>query len=160
MPETSTILSQEPFQPTGCTVCGEMHAVRRGRFALAVVEQLTIHCPAGHAYVPGRNPPSNLAQTVVELTAALADALAQLAVANQRVAELTPHAPPAKRELLRRARILAARAETRGRIAHPICPLCGAEKLSTDNLAKHLRRQHEDDLADMPASAFESGGQL
>jgi len=145
MPEPSAIPIADELRISFCPQCYEPHAIKRLHFLAAVERRREVFCPAGHAYVPGdvNKPAFNALQSNLELTAALADARAVLLAKEQRLAALeVPGTPPhlSARELLRRARVLASRAEIRAP-GRKICPICGKHK-DDSRLERHLRRAH------------------
>jgi len=137
----------DTLQVTACPTCGAMHAVERRAILAAVGDRQAIYCPAGHSYIPTDRPSDAL-----ELFADLADTRAQLAAARRRLAAM-PAAPLPNKELLRRARLLASRADLQA-YGKRNCPFCGRLKGNAGHLEKHLRRSHPLDLAEMDAHEF------
>ena|ERR1035437_3344896 len=160
MPPTPTIEAVETLAQVSCPTCGILHAIPRALHLAAAREQLPLHCPAGHAWTPlppDCGPSSDLVQSLIEISAALADSRHELQAATIRVAELEAalkgRSPLDRKEMKRRAQFLANRALSMG-YGRKECPVCKCERRGTF-LVEHLRREHSETLADYPADMFE-----
>lgn len=136
-----------------CPQCGVVFAMPVTLHLERVAASGTVHCPNGHAHQPARES----AATPDLLRANIALLLEAQQLRHELDAALRrPTSPPAdplgvldKRELRRRSRIEAERAE-QGAYGRRICRFCGCLKAG-GKLAEHIRRQHPGLLAEEEA---------
>lgn len=139
-----------------CAECHVAFALPQSLALHAAEHRQAIHCPRGHAFVPGdpNEKPEALAAQNLALAVQVAQLKLQLDAMRDELSLYTPKAgeetTPGKDEIKRRCRILSQRAELLD-YGKRLCRFCG---LGSRDLRRHLYNAHEKEVAEMLARAF------
>ena len=159
MPSLPYIEAVETLHLVACPQCHIKSAMPEEAYLAARLNQSAIYCPAGHSHVPAADgETSNDGRRCMELLAKLADVRLKLTAAEARLqlAGTAAAEPFAAKEIRRRCRILAGRADgVRGEVGKAICVFCGAA-VARSALHRHLRRQHAEQISGKPVSYFDA----